>query len=83
MAVFSQTPSFLAFFYLLYPPTTYLTRGYPLGRRSSHPEEMFIRLHASKDPGLVDETLELKIAQEQRQRPTEMQTWAKRHKLTH
>jgi hypothetical protein len=35
MAVFSQTPSFLAFFYLLYPPTTYLTRGYPLGRRSS------------------------------------------------
>jgi hypothetical protein len=29
MAVFSQTPSFLAFFYLLYPPTTYLTRGYP------------------------------------------------------
>jgi hypothetical protein len=35
MAVFSQTPSFLGFFYLLYPPTTYLTRGYPLGRRSS------------------------------------------------
>jgi hypothetical protein len=35
MAVFSQTPSFLGFFYLLYPPTTYHTRGYPLGRRSS------------------------------------------------
>jgi hypothetical protein len=35
MAVFSQTPSFLGFFYLLYPPTTYHTCGYPLGRRSS------------------------------------------------
>jgi hypothetical protein len=30
------------------------------------PEEMFIRLNTSKDPGLVDENLELKIAQEQK-----------------
>jgi hypothetical protein len=47
------------------------------------PEEMFIRLHASKDPDSVDKTLELKVAQEQRRRPKEMQAWAKRHKLTH
>jgi hypothetical protein len=39
------------------------------------PKEMFIRLHASKDLGPVDETLELKVTREQRQRPKEMQTW--------
>jgi hypothetical protein len=44
---------------------------------------MFIRLQTSKDPNPEEETLELKVALEQKQQPKEMKVWAKKYKLTY
>jgi hypothetical protein len=47
------------------------------------PEEMFIRFQTSKDADPVEEALEHKFTQVQRQRAGEMRVWAKKHKLTY